>query len=109
MWRHAAVEQRFGNGECLHHSRHHLLHAGRTENRDLATIGELPVERDQFSQIADMIDVQMGDEHLFDLIGLVAGLGEPADATLTAIDEIGVPRSEEHTSELQSLMRISYA
>src|SRR3546814_4616393 len=38
-------------------------------------------------------------------IGLVAALGaKPASAAETAKD-----RSEEHTSELQSLMRISYA
>src|SRR3546814_9714872 len=31
------------------------------------------------------------------------------DLHLAALRKVGVPRSEEHTSELQSLMRISYA
>src|SRR3546814_9485973 len=41
---------------------------------------------------------------------LLAGVGEGADAH-RAVDDalVGRPRSEEHTSELQSLMRISYA
>src|SRR3546814_1400871 len=34
------------------------------------------------------------------------GLGRPPDA---ALRQVGQARSEEHTSELQSLMRISYA
>src|SRR3546814_3078902 len=39
-----------------------------------------------------------------------AGKFEMADRSSLFLDEIGdMPRSEEHTSELQSLMRISYA
>src|SRR3546814_4734403 len=40
-----------------------------------------------------------------DELGLFSGLGEQANAC----DDAHVSRSEEHTSELQSLMRISYA
>src|SRR3546814_509336 len=52
---------------------------------------------------------------VFDLFGIVGGTGAPgasgADATAGAAGggASGRTRSEEHTSELQSLMRISYA
>src|SRR3546814_4743879 len=43
--------------------------------------------------------------------GGVEAVGEAAEARLHAVDPVrhAVVRSEEHTSELQSLMRISYA
>src|SRR3546814_9518777 len=41
------------------------------------------------------------------LVGL--GAGEGGDALHEVVDALGRTRSEEHTSELQSLMRISYA
>src|SRR3546814_9866706 len=34
--------------------------------------------------------------------------GHELEGTLPGLDHFGYPRSEEHTSELQSLMRISY-
>src|SRR3546814_6586297 len=41
--------------------------------------------------------------------GLASGVGELAEPWTTITRPAGVGRSEEHTSELQSLMRISYA
>src|SRR3546814_8347403 len=43
------------------------------------------------------------------LVALLGGLILCAGACLTAIISVRTRRSEEHTSELQSLMRISYA
>src|SRR3546814_2569119 len=44
------------------------------------------------------------------MIGLGLRTNEEAASQIaTTLEEIGVERSEEHTSELQSLMRISYA
>src|SRR3546814_1230506 len=40
---------------------------------------------------------------------VVARLGEEVGARRARLRDVGAPRSEEHTSELQSLMRISYA
>src|SRR3546814_6649440 len=40
---------------------------------------------------------------------LGAGIGDVVLAEAVPVDAPGVQRSEEHTSELQSLMRISYA
>src|SRR3546814_8442933 len=42
-------------------------------------------------------------------IGLAPGMGLNAFFAFTVIGTMGYSRSEEHTSELQSLMRISYA
>src|SRR3546814_3814841 len=41
--------------------------------------------------------------------GLVAGVGSRHDGAELGVRRAGRIRSEEHTSELQSLMRISYA
>src|SRR3546814_8310606 len=43
------------------------------------------------------------------LVGLLTGGGRRTEARPGARAVAGVTRSEEHTSELQSLMRISYA
>src|SRR3546814_9463490 len=58
-----------------------------------------------------------GDGHFWlraELNGVPANFLVDTGATLTAVsqglaDQAGLERSEEHTSELQSLMRISYA
>src|SRR3546814_8257171 len=39
----------------------------------------------------------------------IGALQDEADAALVAVEHREITRSEEHTSELQSLMRISYA
>src|SRR3546814_4786132 len=41
--------------------------------------------------------------------GLAVLMGDHVDAVLVDLHPVGGARSEEHTSELQSLMRISYA
>src|SRR3546814_4661882 len=48
------------------------------------------------------------DAQLMDEMKAVARVAEP-DETLLVVDALTGQRSEEHTSELQSLMRISYA
>src|SRR3546814_8614147 len=49
--------------------------------------------------------------HIEDTYTLVAELlrGRTTDEWLAVLDRLEIPRSEEHTSELQSLMRNSYA
>src|SRR3546814_2931175 len=59
----------------------------------------------------DLVRQQIEGGIIFALSGAVAGgvtwsKGLPQQ---TALGDMGLPRSEEHTSELQSLMRISYA
>src|SRR3546814_6926319 len=49
------------------------------------------------------------DERSFDKSFLRPDSGSAAEDLLTRVPESRGPRSEEHTSELQSLMRISYA
>src|SRR3546814_1162817 len=51
----------------------------------------------------DIIQAESG------LIDLNSGSGEPAYVKAIIADKVAGLRSEEHTSELQSLMRISYA
>src|SRR3546814_8447830 len=51
-----------------------------------------------------------GNPNMFDEIQALRALdGDAARARLGAMLNLSGPRSEEHTSELQSLMRISYA
>src|SRR3546814_5916948 len=54
----------------------------------------------------DALGLVVGQEHLqhLDEVGAVDRIAADADA-----GRLAEPRSEEHTSELQSLMRISYA
>src|SRR3546814_9977636 len=80
--------------------RHHLV-AHRLEDRLAA----------QLLRIVAVLHVFLGDRDLcladevveVLLVEILAGKAHPAEAQLIDI------RSEEHTSELQSLMRISYA
>src|SRR3546814_3075856 len=44
-----------------------------------------------------------------ELAGRTFNLDSPKQLQALLFDELGLPRSEEHTSELQSLMRISYS
>src|SRR3546814_2614997 len=58
----------------------------------------------------DEVRVISSTQHPSEIQTLVAGaLGVPANAVTTEVRRMGGARSEEHTSELQSLMRISYA
>src|SRR3546814_6234618 len=62
-------------------------------------------------EIRVIVDVA-GGEAVFgrDALGLGAiAADEAGEAAVGAVREFGDDRSEEHTSELQSLMRISYA
>src|SRR3546814_4181975 len=67
------------------------------------------------AEVLDVADDADRQDHLLDLDGL--GLAADLDGGLGALPgllqtgdlDAGLDRSEEHTSELQSLMRISYA
>src|SRR3546814_7700442 len=52
---------------------------------------------------------RLNDEVVTGAVRIGAGLAETGDRTDDQAREVGTQRSEEHTSELQSLMRISYA
>src|SRR3546814_6918364 len=58
------------------------------------------------SQIRGMLAAEGG---LLALVGSAAGLAAGAAISLVLVYVVNRQRSEEHTSELQSLMRISYA
>src|SRR3546814_1602230 len=74
------------------------------QRRELLRIGV----GDFLKHDAELLDVVEPEQRL-DLAGAVARLRDDiADELATRQHELGV-RSEEHTSELQSLMRISYA
>src|SRR3546814_3013534 len=65
-------------------------------------IPELPDETADFDLAWTETDPQQDAQIVWDLLKAV-------DATFTVNTERSFQRSEEHTSELQSLMRISYA
>src|SRR3546814_3589660 len=84
--------------------------------------GEAPVDRDQLASVllalskAAEADPRIVGADLNPLIVTADGSPVAVDALIELADEDaapptagGVARSEEHTSELQSLMRISYA
>src|SRR3546814_9794513 len=60
--------------------------------------------------LARPIGLQLQDQRLETGVG-IGGAGHGGAALMAAggMSGLGAPRSEEHTSELQSLMRISYA
>src|SRR3546814_9531696 len=63
------------------------------------------------SLVADLYDNGSGAPNISALTIEAFGFGEPGAANFS-VDQLGkveTGRSEEHTSELQSLMRISYA
>src|SRR3546814_1420312 len=62
-------------------------------------------------QIARLVEAQIGrdDRRQIDFDGFEAGVDFARHRRLVAVDLDLRGRSEEHTSELQSLMRISYA
>src|SRR3546814_8337032 len=53
-------------------------------------------------------DAVAHDDEIFHRV-VPVGIGVAEDGSQDAFDAVGDLRSEEHTSELQSLMRISYA
>src|SRR3546814_7206075 len=76
-----------------------------TAPRGRDIIGVIP--QDILVQVArQLVGRDAGDRH-----GVAPGFAAPVDLGDSAggVDERELPRSEEHTSELQSLMRISYA
>src|SRR3546814_5790856 len=59
--------------------------------------------------IGTKLELNTLDPHFFNGFPQGSSHGLIFDALLALNDELNVVRSEEHTSELQSLMRISYA
>src|SRR3546814_6387918 len=86
---------------------------GGIDGLDLATaIAKTESDPDVKATVVDALSFRRADRHVADL------LADAGDATYDILAEKGhlddiavdaVQRSEEHTSELQSLMRISYA
>src|SRR3546814_2257404 len=85
-----------------------LAHAGSFVPADAATIG--PIDR-IFTRIGAADDLASGQSTFMVEMSETANiLHNATHDSLVLMDEIGRgTRSEEHTSELQSLMRISYA
>src|SRR3546814_8205173 len=63
----------------------------------------------EFGHRACMIEMSMCDQHLLDRHAVVLRTLQQAFGLAAGIDQRAAHRSEEHTSELQSLMRNSYA
>src|SRR3546814_1329448 len=84
----------------------HAGHLAVEVQQDVAIVVQL-APRNDAGQIGD----QFLDTQSADIFGELEGVdADIADRPATARARgIGSPRSEEHTSELQSLMRISYA
>src|SRR3546814_344675 len=89
----------------VHFMRNALAYAGKTQRRIVsAWVGtafaqdDAPAARKQWREVADQARPR---------VPKLAALMDDAEADVLAY--MGFPRSEEHTSELQSLMRISYA
>src|SRR3546814_8277094 len=102
------LEQIVGSG--------HLFHAARDDQFDAAGGERLGAHDDGLhARPADLVDGRR--LHRLGQAGLYRGLprrrlaksGGQHTAHIDALDVIALARSEEHTSELQSLMRISYA
>src|SRR3546814_2602807 len=72
--------------------------------QELLRIGAVPIVNENDTVSVD--ELKLGDND--NLAAAVATLVD-ADMLFIATDTDGLYRSEEHTSELQSLMRISYA
>src|SRR3546814_8236841 len=77
----------------------------RIHRGNLVGMGVLPL---QFREGEGQEELGLTGRETFALTGL-ADLKPREEVTVTYTREDGTTRSEEHTSELQSLMRISYA
>src|SRR3546814_5832939 len=83
------------------------------EGGDVGKLELDPRARREAAGVKDILAVEDVDAKTFALIAIAHGdvhrgaVGQTASNVSRCID--GVVRSEEHTSELQSLMRISYA
>src|SRR3546814_1554776 len=77
----------------------------------LVGAGFTPAEADQLRRAMATFKLTGGVSHFYDkLVGGMIARGYPKDFAERTFKQIeGFGRSEEHTSELQSLMRISYA
>src|SRR3546814_8456068 len=76
-----------------------------------ASMVRLSAGRESMSDAAQALCFMAGANSIFtgDRLLTTPNAGDSADAALFAKLGVSVMRSEEHTSELQSLMRISYA
>src|SRR3546814_3036376 len=84
---------------------------GRTPRRDARIMRGIDLV--EIGLVGEILDVDAERDRLVDLVrgaGVEADIaGHRSDQRLGRRDDRHVARSEEHTSELQSLMRISYA
>src|SRR3546814_5872468 len=103
------IDSRSGSGQLDFGKRHQigLGHARLKIGIGAAHDRLQALDRDMNIAIgADAVDF---DEQAVDLVvGVAQNLRDVAELLAVRADEVGL-RSEEHTSELQSLMRISYA
>src|SRR3546814_8353555 len=91
-----------------------LFHALRDRSRGVGDIDERAVDRQRLQVVEVAVeDAKIEIQAVIEPLALDAGLPRfdvlRLEHEVGAIERCGVERSEEHTSELQSLMRISYA
>src|SRR3546814_7462765 len=103
------LKQRRRRIDEVHRDRFEVAGAEIRALEDRSAAGERRGER--FRNIAGAV-IEAGPVGIAAIIGiaeLVRRLAVPADAAREGQEGLARARSEEHTSELQSLMRISYA
>src|SRR3546814_4394820 len=83
-----------------------LFRSARTEEGGVEHVGAVG-RRDDDDAFVGFEAVHLDEQLVERLLALVVAVAEPGAAM--AADRVDFVRSEEHTSELQSLMRISYA
>src|SRR3546814_5854491 len=90
-----------------------FLHGTISERRHVVAVPETPMYLDGLladTPLTGGLEPKLGDAHLRTLTILgFPNLSRPAILDAFNHQDFGYRRSEEHTSELQSLMRISYA
>src|SRR3546814_3318841 len=104
------LERKDGTGLCDDGAADIHSVAGRLDHRRAAILVTLGVIGDQpDGEIAGRLEQQLpARQPAVAIVEAAAGDDVPQKAVALGVDAIQ-PRSEEHTSELQSLMRISYA
>src|SRR3546814_6748631 len=94
-----------------------LLLSVATASNPLDLTPSTAFQPEAFAQLPKVIDILGAQEQIHSLLFICGSMGSKgaeiadamADAAARSPKPFNVSRSEEHTSELQSLMRISYA
>src|SRR3546814_1067690 len=106
---HGGVAQGLGQAlsEAIFFDQHGQLISGSFQDYGMPRAGDLPMIEVVSHGVPTTMN-PLGAKGAGEA-GAVGSLAAITNAVCDALSDLGVRRSEEHTSELQSLMRISYA